>query len=484
MENSYIYEFNNRFYYGGDGMKYMVLLAASAVVVANVDMVDTDLGLCVSWIDASGAWVRNMDESVYVQFSDDYDHISLAEGIDPGGTQILVSLSDRDEEVPDSIFLLETQTMNVLRGGVVTPDSLITEPPIPPIEGNINQLSLNRYDRGMGRQLTAAAGSYTSTICDIWITVSLLSDNGTTLGIETTSAYHDQSACLSFPETTAPVNLLGGCFAVNRSYNYFTFEYHHWLTSLTCDLPVDDGMDTPLFSFTLYSENNTNPDKIRMIAAGSDLSNTVLLWGDCSLENVCTSIFIDDVQPSSTVAFPWNHPRSEPAAMSCHPYYDGALLAWVQGSDLMCRHFDGCWNDLQHVVRTGLGSVADGNIAVCSDLDGYWIAWLENAKAEPELAFVPRDSVTGINRSETPEGLSLFVGPNPFSGLLTAQVQGLTEDCPLYIYDSAGRMVGSGTLNAEGFSWDGASFPAGVYSIVAELPEGPVVRRVIRAGSE
>jgi hypothetical protein len=171
--------------------------------------------------------------------------------------------------------------------------------------------------------------------------------------------------------------------------------------------------------------------------------------------------------------------------MSCHPYYNGMLLAWVQGSELRCRHFDGEWNGYDHIVQTGLGSVADQDIAVCSDVDGYWIAWLESGAAEPELVYVPRDSVTGIaGGGISPAQLELDLYPNPFAEVLHVQPSGFTGACRISVYDTAGRAVESAGIVNGSWEWDAGSLPAGLYSVVAESPEGAVTRRVMHIGGE
>lgn len=458
---------------------FLTLMAVSAVS-ANVDIIKTDQGLCIGWIVPSGPVVKNLDESSQIQFNPLYQngHISIGDGPGTGVSSLVVALSDQYEEVPDSLILLDAQSMTRLSSREVISDSILEEPyyPIP-----IRIMSVSRYDYGMRYLLACVMGESTSSNTDTWITNSTMIKDGDDVALIDHKQHYEHWPFIDYTKSPRPFNLMGNSFIGYRLYNYFSGEYSHDMVSFSYDMPVEatDSLP-PLFSYTLYSETNYSSDWTRVIAAGSDLGITVALWGESGLENVYTSIFIDDVQPASTEAFPFPYPRNEPSAMSCHPYYDGMLLAWIQGSELRCRHFDGEWNGYDHIVQTGLGTVMDQNIAVCSDVDGYWIAWLENSASEPEVVFVPRDSVTGISGSGISSvEMTLGLFPNPFGEVLHIAPSGFTGNCRISIYDTAGRIVESTTMSSNVWDWDASSIPTGLYSIVAESPEGTISRRVM-----
>jgi len=465
-------------------MRYFFLaLMAVSVVSANVDIIKTDQGLCIGWIVPSGPVVKNLDESSQIQFNPLYQngHISIGDGPDTGVSSLVVALSDQWEEVPDSLILLDAQSMTRLSSREVISDSILGEPYY---SAPIRIMSVSRYDYGMRDLLACIISEHTSSMSYTWITNSAMVLDGNDIDLIEHKQYYDAGSINDYSQSPRPFNLMGSSVIAFREYNWFRGEYYHDLVSLSYDMPIEatDSLP-PLFSYTLYSETNYSSDWTRVIAAGSDLGITVALWGESGMDNVYTSIFIDDVQPTSTESFPFPYPRNQPSAMSCHPYYDGMLLAWIQGSELRCRHFDGEWNGYDHIVQTGLGMVTDQNIAVCSDVDGYWIAWLENGASEPEVAFVPRDSVTGISGSGISSvEITLDLFPNPFRNLLHIAPSGFTGNCRISIYDTAGRIVESTTMSSDVWDWDASSIPTGLYSIVAESPEGTISRRVIHLG--
>ncbi|MCK5117497.1 MAG: T9SS type A sorting domain-containing protein [Candidatus Aegiribacteria sp.] len=462
---------------------FLVLMAVSAVS-ANVDIIKTDQGLCIGWIVPSGPVVKNLDESSQIQFNPIYQngHISIGDGPDTGVSSLVVALSDQWEEVPDdSLILLDAQSMTRLSSREVISDSILEEPyyPVP-----IRVMSVSRYDYGMRDLLACIISDHTSSMSYTWITNSAMVLDGNDIDlIEHKQCYH-AGPVNDYSQSPRPFNLMGSSVIAFREYNWFSHEYYHSVVSLSYDMPIETtDLLPPLFEYSIYSETNYSSSWARVIAAGSDLGITVALWGESGLDNVYTSIFIDDVQPTSTEAFPFPYPRNQPSAMSCHPYYDGMLLAWIQGSELRCRHFDGEWNDYDHIVQSGLGTVTDQNIAVCSDVDGYWIAWLENGASEPEVVFVPRDSVTGISGSGISSiEMTLDLFPNPFGNVLHIAPSGFTGNCRISIYDTAGRIVESTTMSSDVWDWDASSIPTGLYSIVAESPEGTISRRVMHLG--
>ncbi len=166
-----------------------------------------------------------------------------------------------------------------------------------------------------------------------------------------------------------------------------------------------------------------------------------------------------------------------PAAMTCSTNDDGLLLAWFSGDEIMVRHWQDQWSTYSHVVES-CGNVETGNISVCSDTDGYWVAWLEAGSSIPEVRFISRDTVTELDE-ERSMGISgdivLSVSPNPVAGqAVVSFVLPCAEDYQLTLYDISGRNVlDVSTGHAADFSGfvSFQKIPSGVYVMKLETPQ-------------
>jgi hypothetical protein len=178
-------------------------------------------------------------------------------------------------------------------------------------------------------------------------------------------------------------------------------------------------------------------------AAGSCQDAILLLWTLAPSDvTICSSFDGMSSSPQSTTEVPFGMDPCQAWAMSCNRDDPGLLLAGVEGDELRVRHYQGEWNPYSYKVADGIGIVCGGDLAVCSDDQGYWIAWMEEGKAEPEVLFVPRDSVTGISGGD-PAGqgsLSLVPSSNPLRGAPVLDILG-TGPADLAVYDVSGREV-------------------------------------------
>jgi len=195
-----------------------------------------------------------------------------------------------------------------------------------------------------------------------------------------------------------------------------------------------------------WGTNESVPDwPPRLMALGSGHDDAVSLWED-AYGQVFFAGF-DCMSPESlySAPYPWSYPGEENScAMSANPLDPGILLAWYQDGEIRCRHYQEEWNGFDHIVATGVGAVDEYNIAVSSVYDGYWIAWLESGASEPELVFVDRGTVTGIEEgSPEPQSPALCLFPNPCSRSLSIDIEGLplSEPYKILIHDCSGRLV-------------------------------------------
>ncbi|MCD4700547.1 MAG: hypothetical protein K8S24_01690, partial [Candidatus Aegiribacteria sp.] len=261
------------------------------------------------------------------------------------------------------------------------------------------------------------------------------------------------------------------------------------LTSFTHNPPSDS---LSLLSDIFHSAIDTLPYYPRTMAFGSCLQNGLLVWADGWGDVQYSGFDCEDPVPLSTQTYPWSEPsRSSPCAMSGNPGDEGLLLAWYHAGEIRCRHFEGDWNGFDHIVQTGVSAVSEGNIDVCSVEDGYWVAWLAGGATEPELTFVSRDVVTGIESQEGSfiEDLSIVLSPNPCPGSLSISLVGISEEAvsDILIYSADGRLIRALTLqvcNAP-VIWDGCDLsgdeaPSGTYVIRGVVENRSVSARFVK----
>lgn len=279
---------------------------------------------------------------------------------------------------------------------------------------------------------------------------------------------------LLFEEETTPleikdnplINWLVGPVVCQNGWPVFATEMHYagyqgWpgytlLKSLTHNPPSDS---LNLLSDVFYYASDTLPYEPCVMAFGSCSEKAILMWADEWGDVLYSDFDCINPVPLSTQAYPWDRPLGySPCAMSGNPADDGLLLVWYNSMEIHCRHYFNGWNDYDRIVETGLVGVIEGNIDVCSVDDGYWVAWLEYGASEPELAFIPRDTVTGIEGHEGSDidDLSIVLSPNPCFNYLSISLTGISAEntVDLMIYDAAGRLIRTISHTNDSVLWD------------------------------
>jgi len=458
----------------------LVTLALASLAAAEVDIVHTGAGLCVGWTKPSEAGLWNVDESSFHYFGPCHESISLGlnDGLVTDIPSLVVSVSSDDEEQNDSIMVFDALNCVMMDSRPVVPDSILQG--APPAPYSVHEIHVSRYSHDMRMLMGCSMGAYASTMSDCFYTNSSLVDDGGSIGFGEHRCRMWSGGYYWPPRVSGPVGILGSSVCM-EGYGYAPYPYSYYLVSTAWDLPTDGGsVIDSLFNCTFYTVSTTETPAPLVLAMGSSGNHVVALWREENYGEVNTTLFIDDVQPWITEEFPFPSPVAEPAAMSCHPYYSGMLLTWVKGDSLMCRHYDGGWNDYDRVLQTGVGTVGDRDLAVCSVSDGYWIAWLESGELFPEVLFVDEDSVTGVGRQAfTPEMPGLELYPNPFTASVQIVPAGLTGNCRISIYDSAGRTVATAETEEEAWTWCPGDEPAGIYHVVLSTETFTVSRRLV-----
>ena len=223
-----------------------------------------------------------------------------------------------------------------------------------------------------------------------------------------------------------------------------------------------------VYSF-FYDDCYYMEDMPRLKAAGSCASEILALYVSAFDSSMFCSVFdAQGPEPTESYEFPFSRPPTEaPWAMSCNPDDEGLLFVWYEDGSIISRHYQDVWNPDTYVVQSGLSGVDDGDLAVCSDQDGYWVAWMESDRSDPDFVFVPRDSVSSIEESgNQPSESGLRISPvlNPVHGPIRFNVEGYLSAFDVFIYDIAGRLKLRGEFSDDSVIFD-EGLPPGAYLV-------------------
>lgn len=230
---------------------------------------------------------------------------------------------------------------------------------------------------------------------------------------------------------------------------------------------------------SLTWSTSESPSPILM-ASGSCSSNAIFLWSD-STETVYYSLHDCENGIVSTTPFPGQGPLcSQAAGMSANPNDLGLLLAWYDGSNILCRHYQEGWNDYAYVLAEDILTVTPGNIAVCSVEEGYWVAYLLGQDIYPFMIFVDRSYITSLEaRNGSIEPVTVGTFPNPFSEILSVNLQGSSNYFKAVLYDHSGRIVRRETYGESTVQWNTANLPAGFYLVRVTSGENVFTEKVV-----
>ena len=426
----------------------VIMLFASPVVVADVEIVPcgngTDL-FFVSWISAAGdaclARYEGSTISDQTVFSDRMmASVSVCDS-EPDSYHVLFVISE-DGWGDDSLYSIHPISLTVQ--DVVAIERLYHD---------MAQYKLLKYpDERWDGFLTGFYYGYCSSCVNIyWFTNEFDVDVDGSISMGTL-LFEEETTPLVIKDDTL-INWLVGPVVCQNGWPVFATEMHYagyqgWpgytlLKSLVHNPPSDS---LNLLSDVFYYASDTLPYDPCVMAFGSCSEKGLLLWAD-EWGDVLYSDF-DCIDPVylSTQIYKWDCSlKYSPCAMSGNPADDGLLLVWYNSCEIRCRHYHDGWNEFDRIVQTGLVGVIEGNIDVCSVEDGYWVAWLEGGASEPELVFVPRDTVTGIGSQEESDidNLSIVLSPNPCYNCLSISLNGISAEsrADLMIYNAAGRLI-------------------------------------------
>jgi hypothetical protein len=461
-------------------------------IYANVEIVprgNTDT-LFVSWINTSGdaCLARYFgssieDQTVFI------DRMMASMGVcdDGGDSYHVLFVTSEEDAYSDSLYTIH-------------PDSLIVQDIVAMERWHqVAQYGLLKYpdDRWDGF-LTGFYYTLLSSGTDIyWFTTEFDVDADGSIILGTTLFEEDPYPLQMMDDPF--INRLVGPVVCQDGWPVFATDMRYAgsgpypgyvnLTSFTHNPPSDS---LNLLSDVFHSAVSTLPYYPRMMAFGSCSAKGLLLWADGYGVVMYSAFDCIDPVPLSTQTFQWSEPsRSSPCAMSGNPDDEGLLMVWYYAGSIRCRHYQSEWNGFDHIIQTGVSSVLEGNIAVCSVEDGYWVAWLASGASEPELVFVPRDVVTGIEMQEGShaDDLSIVLSPNPCQNYLSISLIGISGEAvsDVLIYSTDGRLLRALTAQAcnglviwDGCDLSGNEAPSGTYLVRGVVENRSVSARFVK----
>jgi len=457
----------------------VLLFLASVQVWGNVDIVAIEGMPYVSWCDGQAfvaACPSGIPSATIALGNTDpgYDHASLCL-ISTGGDSRLIAVCDLDPywlmDFIDTVYIIDPENLTILNQRYINSTDLGLGEYFAPYIINLIRYS----DSSDTVTMMSSIPNITTDFGGVCVASAVLScpDTGDITLRATLSKYIGYG--WTGPDILGPVEVPGLeplSMSCHAAWNPVNFEA--WIRShLQKEEPGNTDTDGEMCSFSIWGYTENIASDICITALGSCATEAVGIWMDSSGTQFY-SIFTDDLIPEETFEFPFSQPEpATPSAMSRNTSDDGMLLAWYSSGEIRVRHWLGEWNDFDHIVASGQDFVEDGNIAVCSVEDGYWVAWFSpDVKSEPELVFVDRTTVTGIASGEETEQLRLVLSPssNPFYESLRVTVEGSPLPESLQIFDLTGRLVRelddgteSGTFDWNGRNSQGEDVPAGTY---------------------
>ncbi len=459
-------------------MKKTILLALSLFCIASgsVDIVGCPSGTYVVW--EQNGMVRLADIQG-VQDTLEFGLYSPCLGftVMDGESRLILTTSDYDAVVDDSLFLIDPSPLNVVSRRSVASTDLCWLSETGFEEGSIraarHQNQSDEFYISADAYLPISGGME----CNV-MSAGFTCDTAGNLYITDTLGVSIDSYAGSINSYTRPV-----CCGTSPPTMLWSWHngYMTPLLDVFAGVHVIDG-DPVQGDFEPMLHNCFHDDYCdgQVRAIGSCSSAVLGFWTtNDNQELYCSVLQPGSCIPDSSAAAPYGIPVLSQIAMSANPDDDGLLAIWQSGDEIICAHWDGEWNDYCHVVATGVQDLYDRDLAVCSVDSGYFAAW--STPDVPQVIFIPRDIVTSVEPHDANSSSQLEVEPNPVvSGTaLTVTLQGSLA-APVEIYDLSGRLVirvESGDL--ESVTIDTSGLCPGTYLISSGIDGDRLTRKIV-----
>ena len=465
----------------------LVLLSTAS---ADIDLACKDDVSYIIWsLSDKSTFITRVSGGFETVFLGDHTNVSLAiVSIDNTDYLAAACTNEIPWHDPSYLMVIDTETLNVLNSRKVTVEDFGFEYYL----YAITRLNLEKHDDDPDSHIMvgslrccAVEFGYPTYLASCRLNIS---NAGPMEFLDTLStevnpyAYiHD----LFGPVTTQELeNLSITSFCANPVSYY-------WCGGISSHLhEADPDTLVGMLSNMIYYVFSGAPIDLGAMVAGSGASEAMTIWKDTA-GLIQYSVFTDSIAPDFTDEFLFNAPTyTNPVAMSCNPEDPGLLLAWYDNPlhQIKVRHYQDEWNDFDHMIASCPSGVSQGNIAVYSVSDGYYVTWLPNGATQPELVFVDRDTVTGINDQPESPLISpvISISSNPFTECVSLTVENDVSVEELLVFDMSGRIVCTLQItDGESFHWDGcntlgSSVSSGVYVVLGITGKGNVTARLVK----
>ena len=427
-------------------LKFLLLIVMIAIplhqVYGGVDVLSAGGEEYLAWSQGDSSTVKINGSSVARSFHAPMIFIGQT-GPDFQNLLVSVGLYGPPSTV-DSLFVLDKNSLETVMSSQIDPEELVGA-------GLLSGIKVARHDAGdtgiwvSGRILDPVVSPYNMLVSARYVPDSAC---GITLDSVLWDFYDIPEGGWAFSrhlfcndqDNPSLFGVYGG--GLHGSWIYDMCSYVH-------QPMLKDGMLDYYSICQCYSYYNSTPIYIK--AAGSCTGEILGLWARTDTLGIYCS-YLNGLQsaPTETSLLPFDLPVEKPWAMSCNREDNGLLLTWIDNGNVLCRYYENGWNADVHQIATGVGNVDEDFLSVCSDSLGYWIAWLDDQRSDPELVFMPRDSVTSIEQQEgSQQDLAVEPLNNPCSSMIRLQVSSELSENRIEVFDASGRLVHRGIAGTE-----------------------------------
>ncbi len=459
-------------------MKYFCMFVLSTALFGNVDIVMGDLNqdeLVISWAIGDSCFVSKYYGGLFheqvVLSGHSFGTLGLA--CDPSdGKHVLYAVTEQAQTSSDYIHVYVYEDLNWENQEFIDPVS----------DGDVVSLG---FLKSPSEEWDAVLGGGALWITSIWTYVHAvqiaynINEAGALEIADYAQAIIQFYKDVDHTEASYP-GLLVGVIECPGGYPLMATSFgvygNYYKSHAFCFDPDSSEL--------LYSELGNElctPEYSGVIALGSSSdTETVLLFSNETGDVNWYEFLPSSPNPSDSLPYPWVYPRhNDPVAMTSTYDLPGILMVWYANGEIRCRHWEGGWNDFDHIASYTGGAVSEEDIAVVCDTDGYWITWLEGGSSEPVVVFIPFDDVTGIS-GETESTGGVFIRPfrNPSCGSMSFEITGV-QTGTVSVFDISGRLVVRNEVQGEGIHTIDVTFSPGMYLVRLHCDTGDISCKVI-----
>jgi len=452
--------------------KCSYLLAAfllfPATSFSSVDILSTDDVVYIAWNSGGQSHLMVSDSSSTRDFMS--PELTLGEIHFVGEPYIVCATSNWNKAQDDSLYLLDPYSLSVESAYEVDYQDLI----IGSYEPDEVHMSIRVARHSMNDTPVFISSNYTAydfQTGELGVAAARFVPDGGTMDLILSEA-RNITFMFTYCAIISLSNPVSCCMPEPMCFWHWYFGWHgidNVFYSGIHEIPSDRTLGLNTSSF-FYDNCYYMEDMPRLKVAGSCTSEILTLWISAFGDSMCCTAFnAEGPNPTESYKFPYSMPpQDSPWAMSCNPSDEGLLFTWFEDGSIISRHYLDVWNPDTYVVQSGISDIDEENLSVCSDQDGYWVAWLEAGRSDPDFVFVPRDSVSSIGESEIEpplSGLSISPVSNPAQGFLRFNVGGCIGEYEVFIYDVAGRLKLHGEFNEQDTVVFNEELPGGNYIV-------------------